>query len=148
MNEDFYMKFPSVLRDALLSGKISLPDNLEVEFNSFTAYRGIFRNDNIPFIPLERKDFDSQAEKALRTGNARKNRRRAVDDIGLYSCSVYTDISDIQVALKIPQYDRCIAKGTVSGKNGCIRRSFDTSHVDWWLYEKTSDFWNDFELVS
>lgn len=72
------MKFPSVLREALLSGDVAFDDMPQISFASFRAYRGIFRKNDKPFIPLERSDFDSQAEKSVRISNneRRRNRRR------------------------------------------------------------------------
>lgn len=149
MDKEFYMKFPSVFREALVSKIVSFDEDPETSFETFKAYRGIFRKNNKPFVPLDKTDFESQAEKSLRLNNneQRNNRREINDKLGFYSCSVFTDINDISAALKFPQNDRCIVEGPVSDENGCIRHASDNSHVDWWLYEKTGDFWNEYKVV-
>lgn len=149
MDENFYMKFPSVLREALLSSDVAFDDMPQISFASFKAYRGIFRKKDKPFIPLERSDFDSQAEKSVRISDneRRRNRRRMSDGIGFYSCSVYKELDEISAALRFPQDDRRIAQVQVAEQDGCIRCSHETSHVDWWLYENTSSFWKDCTLI-
>lgn len=149
MQKEFYLKFPAVLRDALVSGEVSFCDGVECEFETFSAYRGVFRKDGNSFKPLARSDFDSQAEKSLNEGHneKRKNRRKIDNGAGFYSCSMFINLEEISKALKFPQKDRRIALGPVSMKNGCIRCSCENSHVDWWLYKDTDEFWKEYNLM-
>ena len=149
MNNNFYMKFPSVFRNALVSGLVSFETDPEITFKTFNAYRGVFRKKGESFIPLTKLDFESQAEKQEKLNNniQRRNRRQIKDNLGFYSCSVFTDKTDILAALKFPQDDRCVVSGPVSDSNGCIRRSSENSHIDWWLYENTEEFWKDYIVV-
>ncbi len=149
MNINFYMKFPSVFRDDLISGIVAFETEPEVTFKTFNAYRGVFKKKGETYVPITKLDFESQAEKQERVNNniQRRNRSQIKDRLGFYSCSVFTDKTDIFTALKFPQDDRCVVSGSVSDTNGCIRRSSDNSHIDWWLYETTEDFWKYFRVV-
>lgn len=142
MDKYFYLKFPSVFKMALQSGKVSFEEEVEVNYDEFEAFRGIFRREGESFSPLSRDDFKSQAEQGKKP-----SARNGGNSSSFYSCSVYTDYKDIEVALNFPKQDRKIAKGVISQDNGCIYKSKDVSHVDWWLYEETSEFWKDYSII-
>lgn len=147
MDVSYYERFPCVLREALKKEEVSfLKDGIEpiMDFESFHAYRGIFRTgEEKTFDDITEKDFKSFAE-AGRKWSPRICREK----IRFYSCSVYTELSDIKAALKFPQEDRRIAYGPVDAKNGCVYFGKFDSHVDWWLYEKHTNFWKDFRILN
>ena len=94
------------------------------------------------FSTITSHDFKSFAELGRKWSP-----RICREKVRFYSCSVYKELDDIKVALKFPQEDRRIAKGLIISNNGCIHRSSIDSHVDWWLYEKITDFWNSFRII-
>ncbi len=125
---DYYNRFPSVLKKALLENKVRFPEELEKNFTPITAYRGIrFIEGKKEFI--DKNDFLSQAERELPGTN--------YDDIYEYSCSCYEDIDELWVAFKLPRKNKRIARGIIECKNGPIIKEKDTTHIHWFLFEDT-----------
>lgn len=56
MKEEFYDKFPCVLRKSLKGGSVNFPEDMKKEFREFTAYRGITRKGSVE-IQINKNDF-------------------------------------------------------------------------------------------
>ena len=143
MDSTFYDKFPCCFKEALISGKVIFSKEPIIDFATFYAYRGIFREKGRSFSDIAYTDFLSYAEQGrpYRPFLGSKDR--------YYSCSMYENFDECAAALKFPneKEDRAIAKGPVTKENGCIQRNGKDSHVDWWIYSQHSLFWEQYKQV-
>ena len=138
----FYNKFHQVLRENLINGNVCFPDNIKVNYNEFTAYRVISRKPEEADICINKDDFMSQMQL-----NKIKQVRPPVDpnDIGYYSCSLFTDVEQLKIIMRLPRPKKHLIKGLVKDKNGVCDSEDKKSHINWWLYE-SADPSEDFEL--
>ena len=141
--DNYYMRFPSVLRTALSSGKVSLPTNLEKEFIPFTAYRGIRFTKNIK-ESTSRDDFLSQIE--LKAKGDLLYQQYLEDDIDNYGASLFLEKEELERALFLPRKNKAIAQGTVKDEVGAVSKNLKTMHVLWFLYDQTSPE-SDFKVI-
>lgn len=125
--EKYLKKFPAYYR--------TLPCNCPregslYEYSEFIAYRACLG------IQVSEEDFLSYYE----LGDIDKDW-----DASRYSVSLFTETTRIKGLLKSSRYHSA-AKGIVKHKNGPIRKSEKSGHVDWWLYEDANPV-NDFEVI-
>ena len=126
--KEYYMKFPSVLKQALLNGEVCFDDKTQKEYEPFEVYRGVVREKG-ETLEVKKEDFLSYAELK------KKPRGKKKVDIGWYSCSCFTEKKELEEALKLPRANKRIIKGKVKKEYGPQRTNETSKHVDWWLFE-------------
>lgn len=137
MNE-YYNRFPSVLKRALNENKVTFPDSLMKEYEEIKVYRGMrFVEGKKEY--LEKSDFLSQAERELPGTD--------YDDIYEYSCSCFENVNELWVAFKLPRKNKRIAQGRIKCEKGPIIKETQSTHMHWFLYEGV-DPSEDFEVYS
>ncbi|MDV0447517.1 hypothetical protein MsAg5_14170 [Methanosarcinaceae archaeon Ag5] len=146
MDETYYLRFPSVLKKALLNRKVVFDAFLICHYEPFFAYRAIDRKKD-DGTPINRKDFRSYAElhvDGVFKGRVRKN-------ISFYGCSLFTNLNEMKEKMncKLPGISdsQKIIAGYVKDSNGPCAVKNENSHVDWWLFEGC-DPSSDFEVMS
>ena len=134
--DDFFDRFPFVMRHALKEEKICFPSDAEKEFDDIMVYRGI-RLVEGKKEHIDKSDFLSQVERKL----------PGIDenDIYEYSCSCFENIEELKLSYKIPRKNKAIAKGRLKSVKGCIIRDCKNTHINWFLYEG-ADPSEDFEV--
>ena len=138
------MRFRDTLQSALDNKIVTLDDaKIEYKYEEIKVYRGITRKDKTP-SDLNENDFLSQMEKS------KKARGIKVDELELssYSCSVFTDIQDLERALYFPKPTKFIAESKISSDTnyfGPIGRD-DSSHINLWL-EADAKPWEIFQYI-
>lgn len=138
------MRFRDTLQSALDNKIVTLDDaKIEYKYEEIKVYRGITRKDKTP-SDLNENDFLSQMEKS------KKTRGIKVDELELssYSCSVFTDIQDLERALYFPKPTKFIAESKISSDTnyfGPIGRD-DSSHINLWL-EADAKPWEIFQYI-
>ncbi len=142
-SDEILNKFPCVLKNALYSKKVTLPDNVEFKFDDFIGYRMISRKVNDD-TPINKNDFLSQAE--LKEIGKPLARGIDINDISFYSCSLFKDSKQLQIILHLPRKNKKAIKGIIKMQNGAIRQNAETSHIDWWLYDDVNVS-KDFEVI-
>lgn len=135
--------YPLCFKDALKRGDVAFLEDPQVTFESFNAYRGIFRDKGGNFSNITFDDFLSYAELG-KPYNPRYGRKDSY-----YSCSEYKNLDECKKALVFPnpKEDRQISIGPVCQEDGCIKVSQTDSHVDFWIYENHTDFWTQYKIV-
>lgn len=143
MDLKFYEKFPCCFKNALKRGDVSFTEEPQIIYETFEAYRGIFRDKGGNFSSITFDDFLSYAEKG-KTYNPRFGSKDS-----FYSCSLYKNLEECKKALVFPnpKEDRQISLGPVIQSDGCIRERLKDSHVDFWIYENHSNFWTKYRIV-
>lgn len=126
---EYYNRFPAVLKNALISGKVSFPSSIQHEYSNMAVYRGVSYSKTKTTI--EKNDFLSNMERHL------QNPMVPVDDekIDDYSCSCYLDIEELRMRAKFPRKNKAIAKGVIRNEFGPIVINQKTSHVDLYLFD-------------
>lgn len=140
MDIEYYNRFPTILRTALVSKKVKFPDSLQLEYNDLSVYRGV--NYSAEKTTINRNDFLSNVERQ------KINPLVVADDskISSYSCSCYLTLDGIHILAKFPRKKMAIAKGIIKKEFGPIDINSDTAHVDLYLFDK-ADPSNEFEVV-
>ena len=130
--DNYYLRFPSVLRNELNEKKIDFPDNLEMEYNQFLAFRGIrfIKNRKESLI---REDFMSQIELKLQ-GNPFYS-QTSEEDIDNYGVSLFCTKDELLTGFRLPRKNKAIAQGVVTSDLGAISINKQNSHVLWFLYD-------------
>lgn len=141
MDKDFNSKFSKVLNDALKNGKVKFPDEIFIEYQDKKVYRMITRKKN--GLELSKNDFLSQVE--LKQCNP-KIKNIDENNIENYSCSVFSDEKMLETVLHLPRKNKLIIKGYMKYFNGICDKEKNTTHINWWLYDKSSPE-SDFELL-
>lgn len=134
--DDYYSRFPVVLRTALKEKQVVFPSVLLKSYSPELVYRGIrFVKDKKECV--EKEDFLSQAERAL----------PGVDygDIGSYSCSCFRTVEGLVKAYQLPRKNKAIARGMIRDENGPIIKEMESPHIHWFLFSGI-DPSNDFEV--
>lgn len=124
----FINKFPSPLKEKLLSNEIEFPPETLYEYSKFPAFRGIVRNID-DTKPLCRDDMRSYAESGKKPRGVNEN------SASYYSVSLFLNKTMLEQALKFPRPHKKIAEVIVFQEGGPQSINTSTSHVDWWLYE-------------
>ncbi|WNY25197.1 hypothetical protein [Methanolapillus millepedarum] len=142
INGDFYLKFPPVLKNALLEKKVKF-GNVNEKYEHFLAFRAIKRENESK--PIQLQDFWSYAEIGYKGRHINEN------DISYYGCSLFTNRSELKKKMKIDvdlqNSSNKIIRGQVKDSNGPCTVNKKTTHVDWWLFDGC-DPSSDFEVIS
>ena len=128
LNEEYYDKFPNVLKNALKNGIVKFPDSIQDEYSELVVYRAVKYSKNKTAI--DKSGFSSNMERNF------KNPMVPVDsnDISCYSCSCYLKIDAMRIYANFPRKNKAIAKGTIQKEFGPIDINDTTSHVDLYLF--------------
>ena len=133
--KEYYLRFPSVLKNALKNNVINMPDNIEIEYDDITAFRAIrFIKDKKEV--LEKRDFLSQID--LKMTGDKNFLKYSEDDVDNYGTSVYDDKEELVLGFKLPKKNKGIAIGLVKKECGPVSRSDEDSHILWFLYDGAS----------
>lgn len=60
IDKTYYKRFPTVLRDALLDGRVAFPKSLRVQYEDKQVYRGVRYNQKKTYI--DKTDFYSHVD--------------------------------------------------------------------------------------
>lgn len=137
---EYYNRFPRILRDALISEKVSFPDSLQHEYEELCVFRGVKYTETKTAI--DKSDFLSHIER-------QKNNPMIVADdrkISSYSCSFFKNMEEMHQQTKFPTKNKAIAKGVIKSEFGPIDINEETSHVDLFLYDN-ADPSSEFEVI-
>lgn len=128
LENDNYLKFPSVLKEKISAGEFEFPENTRFSYEPIQGYRGIEREID-DFKPVSREDFLSHAE--------RKIHRRGIDknDPHYFGVSLFLNRESVENALKFPRTNMKIAEGKVYSEGGPAELNEETEHICWWLYD-------------
>lgn len=140
MDEKYYLKFPSLLKEAIIQYNIEFPKETQTIYQRKEAFRGIVRKEGEVATP-NNDDFLSYAELG------KIPRGRSIKDIEIYSCSCYKTQKELEVGFKLPRPNRRIIKGLICDNKGCICVSKESGHIHWWIYENANPA-EDFEVIS
>lgn len=140
LNLEYYNRFPTTLKRALLSGRVMFPDSLQREYNDLYVYRAV--KYTAEKTAIDKSDFLSYIELK------KKNPLIVADDskISSYSCSCFLNMDEMHLQTKFPSKKKAIAKGVIKNEFGPIDINEDTSHVDLYLYDNV-DPSSEFEVV-
>lgn len=130
MNEKYYLRFPSVLKDAIQKRNLKFPDETLWQYEPQMAFRGIVRKPDDD-LTLKKSDFLSYAELGRRPRGGR-------DNISWYSCSCSKSRKELEAGLKLPRPNRRIIQGIINDNKGCIYITPNTGHIDWWIYDNVN----------
>lgn len=136
----YYERFPSVLQNALLSGKVCFTATLKQRYESLIVYRGVKYTKNKTFI--DKNDFKSNIERKMENPFV----TACEDKIESYSCSCYLNMDEMKMYAKFPRKNKAIAKGLIKQEDGPIDIDDSTSHVNLYLFENV-DLSDRFEVV-
>lgn len=131
---DLYMKFPAIWRTKLLSGEISFPPNLEIDYEPILAFRVVRREENED-REVTREDFVSHYE--LYKDSLKKPRGWPEDwecRIQYYAVSLFKEIEPLKSIFSLPKPKKRIIQGYVI-KEGGPQETNREGHINWWLYE-------------
>lgn len=137
---EYYNRFPTVLKDALISGKVRFPDSLQSEYKEMAVFRGVKYTENKTGI--DRSDFLSHVERR------NNNPMFLADDtkISSYGCSFFMNMDVMHQLTKFPSKNKAIAKGIIRSDFGPIDVNEETSHTDLFLFNN-ADPSSEFEVV-
>lgn len=125
---DNYSKFPSVLKEKIINGEISFPENARFLYEPIQGFRCIKREpDN--FDPVSKKDFLSYYEMNVSRKKINKN------DPHYYGVSLFLNKECVENALKFPRVGKKIAVGKVYSEAGPSEVNEYTGHICWWIYD-------------
>lgn len=137
---EYYNRFPTVLKKALISGRVRFPASIQQEYNELLVYRGVSYSKNKTVI--DKNDFLSNIERNMKNPMVPAD----YDNIDDYSCSCYMEIEKLRIYAKFPRRNKAIAKGVIKKEYGPIDINKDTSHVHLYLFEEV-DPSDEFEVV-
>ncbi len=130
------MVYSKVLQDEINKG-MQMP-KIKMNYEPMTVYRMIDIG-KYP-EPISRNHFNSYAEEG-------KLPKTFTYKWQIYSCSVFTNIKELETALKLPRKQRKIAKGTLLATGGSIFGPNSHFHCDWFLYENYDPSFENFEVI-
>lgn len=142
MINEYYLRFPSVLKEAIKKYNIDFPEKTQWDYDPQTAFRG-FRREIDEDIHLQDRDFFSYAE----LGKKARGQKYSEKDIEWYSCSCYRSKSELEAGLNLPRAKWRISRGKIRNNKGCICINKSTGHIHWWIYENANPA-EDFEVIS
>lgn len=125
---DLFMMFPSVLREKLLSGTISFPEDICFDYEPILAYRSINRDEN-DYTPVSKKDMKSYFELRKKPRGVENPER----DADYYAISLNKSIEDLKILFAFPNPKKKIAQGYIFKEGGPQRTK--KQHISWWLFE-------------
>jgi hypothetical protein len=131
-----YLNFPSVLRGALLEGKVAFGDHVLCKYEPIQAYRVIKRKDG-DTTPIQLSDFKSQMEQLKDEGRERSRHSQVNENhISCYSCSFFNTLSALKKNFCIPNAYNSKIKiiiGYVKDDYGPCEIN-EKKHINLWLY--------------
>lgn len=138
IDKTYYNRFPTVLRDALLNGRVAFPKSLQIQYEDTQVYRGVKYNQKK--TDIDKTDFYSHAE--------RNNPSIPYDpdQITSYGCSCFMDLEEMHMITKFPTKNKAIAKGMIRQQYGPCDISKENSHVNIFLYVD-ADISKEFEVI-
>lgn len=115
MENDYYDKFPAILKNALKNETVIFPKHIEYKYKSLYVYRGVKITANKQNI--DESDFLSQIEITVKFPWAAA---RNIDktNIEFYSCSCYTNLALMEKITHFPYKNKAIAQGEINDKLG------------------------------
>ena len=128
MTEEFILNFPAVLQSKIRAGEFSFPENTKFTYETISAYRCIFSQEEQRQIT--REDFRSYAELG------KKPKRGQVFDVNkpdYYGVSLFTSKEELYVKMNLPRKGVLIALGNIYQEGG--PQWTNGGHICWWLYE-------------
>lgn len=135
-------KFPDVLREALESGKVEFPRDIQWKYEDMVAYRAIEIDRTNDVNIITRGSFASHAEKYPIFKNC---------CISYYSCSCFLTRKDLENVKKLRDNldngKMKLAKGILKYKNGPIKIKEQNNHIDWFLFKEANPM-DDFKLIN
>lgn len=136
----YYNRFPTVLKNALISEKVRFPNSLQCEYEELCVFRGV--KYTATKIAIDKSDFLSYMELK------KTNPMIVADDskITSYSCSLFMNMDELHLLTKFPTKNKAIAKGLIRDEFGPIDINEKTSHIDLFLYDNV-DPSSEFEVV-
>ena len=136
----YYNRFPTVLKDALISEKVRFPNSLQCEYEELCVFRGV--RYTATKTAIDKTDFLSYMELK------KINPMIPADDsrITSYSCSLFMNIDELHQLTKFPNKNKAITKGLIRSKFGPIDINEKTSHIYLFLYDNI-DPSSEFEVV-
>lgn len=90
MADEYYLRFPSILKKALIEGNVSFDGNVRYEYPPIRAYRMIKRKNNDE-TSIQLSDFKSHVEREAE--GERFSSRPDKNNIASYSCSLFIDLT-------------------------------------------------------
>lgn len=137
VDEELYLKFPTVLRNKILTKEIKLPDSTKFSYSPLYTYRAVERAED-DTREVTREDFKSYFELGKEPKNKKKPRENPVDitkDPHFYGVSSFLRRDIVELIMKFPNPKKKLAAGYVYSEGG-PQNTVD-EHVCWWLYEDT-----------
>lgn len=130
--EDFYTKFPVILRDKLLNQEIEFPDTTMFDYENLLTYRAVERRieDNHEVTP---DDFKSYFELGKKPKNPRGLNKDITKDPHYYGVSCFLKKEIVAQKMKFPNPNKKMATGYVYKEGG--PQDTKDQHVCWWLYQ-------------
>ncbi len=128
--KEYFSKFPMILRDALLNGKVKFPNELKKEYCDIKSYRIVTLKDDKGEI--NKSDFLSHMERKMKEPYIPLR----IDDnnIEYYACSFFKTIDALKDRFKYPRKNKAIAKGTLKQEFGPIWEN-NEEHINLFLFE-------------
>lgn len=129
MNNEFFEKFPAFLRDKLINGELSFPNDIQYEYKPILAYRCIER----------KKDDYSEVCKSDFYPNIISNKRRRgqsekdINNINCYGTSLFTEREALSNNMHLPRPTKKVCKGFVFKEGG--PQKTDDNHINWWVFD-------------
>lgn len=133
--EEYYKKFPSIIKQKIKDGILVFPANTQFEYQPILVYRAIERNtDDYHKITID--DFKSYFELNKKPKSARGVKKNWESDPHYYGVSSFTDEEKVRQLMKFPNPRKKMAIGYVSSQSEPQETNIVDKHVCWWLYEK------------
>lgn len=135
IGDEYYNRFPTMLRNALMSGRVRFSEHILYRYEDMLVYRGVKYGKNK--VKIDKTDFYSHAERELPGYN--------LDDINTYGCSCFEDLEELHMITKFPTKNKAIAKGWIKDQYGPCERSLENTHVNLFIYDNV-DISGEFEV--
>ena len=133
LSEDFYIKFPTILRDKLLKNEIKFPNTIKFDYEKLLVYRAINRKENDNHaVTLD--DFKSYFELKKNPKRPRGPKENITKNPYYYGVSSFLKRGCVEQLMKFPNPNKKMIKGYVYKEGG--PQDTKDLHVCWWLYEK------------
>lgn len=142
MKNSLVCRYSCVLENALMKGIVKFPSDCLHNFKKIKGYRMVTKKENEATINEE--DFLSQIELLQRGKNIRPIPDK--NDIGNYSCSLFYDLDQLKIIMKLPRKNKKIIQGYIHDSKGTIQTNKSNTHIHWWIYAQSNPH-EDFEVM-
>lgn len=136
---EYYNRFPTILKNALVGEKVSFHDNMKQEYSELVVYRAVRYNTTKQHI--DKTDFLSNIERKQTNPTVVADE----NDIEDYGCSCFQSLEKMTKLTVYPTKNKAIAKGKIKKQFGPINIAEESTHVNLFLYNKI-DPSNEFEV--